>query len=92
MGFGCNGLGWGRAMGWGGGWLGMLVGLVVLGATVALIVAAVVWALRRARGGTTSTDTAGLPLEIARRRLASGEISVEEYEQIRQALRGEGAV
>jgi uncharacterized membrane protein len=44
------------------------------------------------RGGTTNTQPPqkepDRPLEILQRRLARGEISVEEYEKLRDALIG----
>jgi uncharacterized membrane protein len=54
---------------------------------LAILVAIVVWIVsglgdRRGRG-TSSSASAG---EILDRRLASGEITVEQYEQLRQAL------
>lgn len=59
-----------------GGWLGLL--LVV--ALVALVVAGIAWAVRS--GSRSSAD----PVEILRRRFARGEISAEEMEQARRTL------
>jgi len=90
MGFCCNGLGWGRWMGWGGGWVGAILGLALLAAALAVVGLVAVWVVRKMRRGGVASGAAGDSLEIARRRLASGEISAEEYEQIRRVLRGEG--
>ena len=90
MGFGCSGLGLGHGMGWGGGWVGVIAGLALLGAALAVVGLVAAWAVRKARRGHVASAAAGDPLEIARRRLAEGEITVEEYEQIRRVLRGEG--
>jgi uncharacterized membrane protein len=51
-----------------------------------------VWVIRQIGRGETATNRAprptGEPLEIARRRLAAGEITTEEFEEIRDRLRG----
>ncbi len=57
-----------------GGWLGMLPAAVV--ALVVGIVLAV-----RPRGGSSND-----PVKILRARFARGEISAEEFEQVRRAL------
>ena len=63
--------------------IGMLFWLVI----VAGIVALVVWAVRTASGrGTGSAPRSADALEIARRRYASGEISKEQFEQLRNDL------
>ncbi|MBC7258435.1 MAG: SHOCT domain-containing protein [Chloroflexi bacterium] len=54
----------------------LLIGLVVLG------VVGVRWAVRQ----FTPRGTAGDAIEIARRRLAAGEINVEQFEEIRKRL------
>lgn len=84
-------------MGWGSsgslgtfGWIGMILNLVV---TVAVIVGAVwlvIWLMRRAgaNGGAAFGSTAApqSPREIVQSRYARGEISREEYEQIKADL------
>ena len=69
-------------MGWllGGG-LMMLPMLLVWAAPVALIA----WVASGGRGGQ-APPTGEAPLEILRRRYASGEIDQAEYERIRSAL------
>jgi putative membrane protein len=50
-----------------------------------LVIVAVVWLLREAIGH--GRDRTGDPLAILDRRLAAGELSVEEYEQRKKTLR-----
>ena len=86
MGFGCNGVGWG---GWGGGMLGWIVPLLFWGVLLVGLVIGILWLvrlLRRAPSATTSTEA---PLDAARRRLALGEITVGEFDEIAQRLRTE---
>jgi len=59
-----------------GGW--MLIFWVVV---IALIVWGVIWLARRG-GASTERD----PLDIARERYAKGEISKEEFEEIKKRL------
>ena len=84
----------------GGSWFGGLLMLLFLGLLVALIVVLVMWAIRASHGhgshGKTA-DTGSQPLPsgaaghdeavaIAKRRLASGEITPEQYAEIMRAL------
>ena len=79
--FGCGGPwfgGWGmRGFGFGGGGLFWILFVVLIALAVDLAV--------RSRGKTRRRDEAS-PLEIAKTRYARGEISKEEYEQIRRDL------
>jgi uncharacterized membrane protein len=72
----------------GGGWIGMILGVVLFAGVLALLVLAVVWFARQFRRTTPTTETSRdpNPLEIARRRLASGEITAPEFEEIRNRL------
>jgi putative membrane protein len=73
--------GWGLAMG-----LGMLAMLAFWGALIVGVVLLVRWLLTASSGpGPRSPETA---LEVLRRRYAAGEISREEYLQMRQELEG----
>ena len=67
-----------------GWWVLMMIGMVLFWA---LVIAGVVWLVRSGLGGTfgNTPKSAG---DVLDERLASGEISVEEYEQRRSALRG----
>jgi uncharacterized membrane protein len=88
MGFCCNGFGWGGWMGMGGGWIGMILNVALFAGVLALLVLAVVWFARQFRRTTPTGATVPDPLEIARRRLAAGEITLLEFEEIRDRLRG----
>ncbi|MCC7241099.1 MAG: SHOCT domain-containing protein [Acidobacteria bacterium] len=76
-------MGRGGAWMWGSGmWLGGVAMLVVWGA---LIVGAVL-VVRLLGGGLQKGGTPTSPLDILKRRYASGEITREQYEQMRKDL------
>jgi len=80
--------GWGHMGAWGGmGIIGPILGLVLFVALLVLLAFAIRWLVRQSssRGstGTVGSDA----LEIARRRLALGEISIQEFEEIQKRLR-----
>ncbi|MDZ4166498.1 MAG: SHOCT domain-containing protein [Coriobacteriia bacterium] len=90
---GYRGLDWGYGMMGGGAWSGLL--MLLFGALViAGIVLLVIWAVRAgAKHGGTGTGSPPPPsaghddaIAIARRRLAGGEITPEQYEEIVTAL------
>jgi putative membrane protein len=68
-------------MGW---WMvfGMIWMVVFWGGIIALIV----WGVTRATSGGGGVGQQDSPLEIARRRYASGEITREQFEQLRHDL------
>ena len=71
----------------GGGWWVMGIGIVLFWA---LVVLGIIWVVREMSGRSGSTagpPAPPEPLEVLDRRLAEGEIEVEEYEQRRRALR-----
>lgn len=70
---------WGYGMG-GFGWLLMLTWWV-------LVVVAVVWLVRAATGTRDGSGDHDAARRILDERFASGELSVEEYEQRRRVLR-----
>ena len=80
----------GDRMGAGAWVLMVLVGVVLVG----LLVAFIVWVVRdqgrrsryEAHIETRSTSVAGSASEILDRRLATGEISIEEYERVKDTL------
>lgn len=99
MGFYCDGLNWarmgGRGMGWHGmGWGGTgifasVLGLLFFLGLLALLALVAIWAIRqfgRERAPVRASTAAGDPLDIARHRLVAGEITGEEYEEIRRRL------
>jgi len=90
--------GWGGGYGWGmmgpgmmGGWLGMpLLGPIFMLVTAGLVIGGLVWFVQvMARGASgTGGGRPGVetPLEIAKRRFASGEITKDQFEDIRRTL------
>jgi len=95
MGFCCNGFGWGSWMGWGGRWIGPLLGVALFAGVLVLLGLATVWIVRQFRhttataetfSNTSANDVTPDALEIARRRLAAGEITVAEFGEIRDQL------
>jgi putative membrane protein len=73
---------WDHMRGWDGGWMWLWGTLMML--TWAVIIAVAVWLIIRSNRGDGSTRRAK---EILDERLARGEISLEEYQERRQALR-----
>ena len=75
-------------MGW--GWLGAILGLLILLLIVAVLVAGLVYlfrALRQPRaGGTGTAGNDQRPLQILNERYARGEIDDNEYQQRRRVL------
>ena len=67
------------------GWLGMVIGMVVHLAFVGLIVLATIWMFRAVFPGKPD-DHAPNALEILQQRLAKGELSRDEYQQLKQDL------
>ena len=76
----------GSWLGWGGMMFGGFLFLLFWVAVIALVV----WAIAKvARGGERVSSPSGArpgPLDIARERYARGEISREEFEQLKQDL------
>lgn len=72
---------------YGGGWWWMLFGSVMMIIFWGAIIWLIVWGIRQftgdRRGESVSRET---PLEIARKRLARGEITREEFEELRKVL------
>jgi putative membrane protein len=66
---------------WGGGWWIAMVFMMVI--FWAALIAVVVWAVRGFAGPREERKTA---LDIARERLAKGEITEEEFERIKRQL------
>lgn len=100
MGYWGDGLGWGHMGGWnhmggwghmgawsGGGWIATLFGLTLFVGLLALLALGAIWLARRTRL-QAATVAAGRsePLELARHRLASGQITPTEFEELRQRL------
>lgn len=79
-----QGTGWRHMNGWDGGWM-WLWGTLMMLTWVAIIVAAVWLLLRSGRGGRR-TQGSERAREILDERLASGEITPEEYRERRDML------
>ena len=92
MGFGCDGIGFGHVMGWGGGMLGWIVPLLFLGLLLIALVIGIVWLVRQLSRKSSSGAPTETPLEASRRRLALGEITLDEFDEIARRLRTETAV
>lgn len=99
MGFYYHGFNWAHMRGHGMGWHGMrwggmgifasVLGFLFFLGLLALLILVAVWAFRqfgRESAPSSSLTAAGDPLDIASRRLAAGEITLEEYEEIRKRL------
>lgn len=83
--------GYGNMMG--GGWFGALMMLFFGALIVAGLVLLVIWAVRASRGGAggavpRSAAAHDEAVAIAKRRLASGEINKDQYDEIMRALGG----
>jgi putative membrane protein len=73
--------GWYSGMGW---W--MVIGSIWMVVFWGAIIWLVVWGIRALTGGQPRRDEGDTPLEIARKRLARGEITREQFEELRKAL------
>ncbi|SEH16180.1 SHOCT domain-containing protein [Thermoleophilum album] len=78
---------WDGHHGWDDGcWIVMGIGMIVFWA---LVILGIVWAVRTlssGQGSAASNRPEPTAIEVLERRLAEGEISVEEYEQRRDVL------
>lgn len=73
-----------HSAGWGWGWwVLMTIGMI---AFWALIIYAIVWLVRGARAGQSEQMSPEPPEQVLKRRLAHGEISIDEYERLRAAM------
>lgn len=75
-----------HAMNW---WMAfwMVLASIAWVGLMALLVYSVTGGLDRSRSGATGKQEHEAPLEIARRRYASGELTEEEYARVRENLR-----
>ena len=74
-------------MGMGGGWIGLILNVALFAGILILMGLAAAWLIRQFRRTTLAPEKTANPLEIVRRRLAAGEITVAEFEEIRDRLR-----
>lgn len=74
---------WGNHMGT-GDWIFSILGTLII---IGLIVGLIYWAVSPSDGRESVASATGeSPREILDRRLASGELTVEQYEQLRETL------
>ncbi len=75
-------------MWWGGGWwpVALVMGVVMI-LCVAMMARMMGHGMSGSRGDESERQDPGVAERILANRLASGEIDVEEYEQLRDALR-----
>ena len=72
--------------GWGMGLLGGLGMLLFWGLIIGLVVWLVVTLTRTSQGGASHSAPPSAVLETLRRRLAAGEITSQEFDELRQKL------
>jgi uncharacterized membrane protein len=88
MGGCCGGFGWGGWGTWGGlGIVGLILNLVVFVGVLAVLGLGTFWLVRQLGRRPVPPDIRVDPLEITQERLAAGEITVAEFEEIRDRLR-----
>jgi|GEM_PF-328378 len=74
--------------GWGMGWFGPLVTLLFWGFLIAGAIFLVRGSIQMLKGRSSHSSGPSSPLDIIRKRYASGEIDLEEYKRMQQALGG----
>jgi putative membrane protein len=93
-------MGWGMHHGWGGGnnglflrsmrggFLGFYIWRIIMWIVLLGVIGVIIWLVIRSQKqhGTYRQPEEDLPLEIAKRRYAKGEISREEFETIKRDL------
>jgi putative membrane protein len=66
--------------GWG------IFGIVMMAVFWAVVIALIIWGIKRTDQKTVVVGNTGTPLDIAKERYAKGEISKQEYENIKRDL------
>jgi uncharacterized membrane protein len=80
-------LGWGGWGAWSGiGLIGLILNVVLFAGVLAVLGGGTVWLARQLSRGASDPKRGADPLGVARRRLAAGEITVAEFEEIRSRL------
>lgn len=79
-----SGWGWHPMMGFGGGWIGIIMGFVFWGLIIVGLVFLVKWLVRS--GSAKPPARAGRALDILQERYARGEIDKEQYEAMKEDL------
>jgi uncharacterized membrane protein len=79
--------GWGNSGSWGTlSVIGLILNVVIIAGVLALLVFGVRWIVRQFRPQSGAQGMETDALEIARRRLAAGEMNPTEFEEIRARL------
>lgn len=81
MGWYCRGFGWG-----GLGTAGVILNVAFSVGLLVVLGLGIFWLVRQLSRQPTAPQGAADPLEIARRRLAAGEITIAEFDEIRTRL------
>lgn len=81
--------GWPNMMGgfFGGGlgWIGMIFGFIFFVAIIIGVILLIVWLIRRT-GYNTTEKPSSRPIEILKERYAKGELTKEQYENMKKEL------
>lgn len=83
--------GWPNMMGgyYGGmGWIGLVLGIIFLIVIIVGIILLIVWIVKRTTNSAIEPKTDIKALEVLKERYAKGEISKEQYEDIKKDLLG----
>lgn len=64
----------------------MIIGWIIMAAVLILAVYGLILLLRKSDSGAGELHKTGSPLDVLKERLARGEVSVEEYNRIREEL------
>ena len=79
---------WDMHNGDGGWWVVMMLAMLLFWG---LVIVAIVWLVRAGRLGAGSGSAAKGAQELLDERLATGDLSIDEYERRREALAGKGS-
>jgi len=81
--------GWPNMMGgfFGGmGWIGMIVGFIFLIAIIIGIILFIIWIVKRTTHNPVDLKTESKSLEVLKERYSKGEITKEQYEEIKKDI------
>lgn len=68
------------------GWIGMILGIIFFIAIIVGVILLIVWIVKRTTHSTTEPKTDIKALEVLKERYAKGEITKEQYEDIKKDL------
>ena len=81
--------GWPNMMGGysgGMGWIGMILGFIFFIAIIIGIILFIIWLVKRTTHSTAEPKTGSKALEVLKERYARGEITKEQYEEIKKGI------